>query len=75
MRAPLDPTRSHDRELTPDVALRWWSNGSLELTWRSPARGDRVHPDGTPLMRVAGSLTRAEAEGLYRFLGQLLGPA
>lgn len=75
MRPPLDPNRSFDRELTPDVAVRWWgSSRNLDIYWRSPARGDSAHPDGTPLLRVVGTLNRAEAEGLYRFLGQLLGP-
>lgn len=71
IRPPLDPNRSHDRGLSPDVAVRWWGPSKrLEFYWHSPARGDSVHEDGTPLLRVSAGLHPDEVEALRQFLAQ-----
>lgn len=67
----LHPDLSHDQDLNLDVSVRWWGpSKNLDITWRSPSRDDRVHPDGTPLVRVSGGMSRDEAVALYRFLGE-----
>lgn len=71
IRPPLDPARSHDQELSPDVGVRWWGPSKrLEFYWRSPARGDQIHSDGTPLLRVSAGLHRDEVKALRQFLDQ-----
>jgi hypothetical protein len=69
----MPKNQSHDQVLSPDVEVRWWGRSShLDIYWRQLAREDKVHPRGTPLVRVTGQVTREEAVVLRDFLNFVL---